>query len=763
VGASVLEERELDPDPDAASERAYRDLLRGLQAERNVHTRIVVDTIAGSSAGGINGIFLAKALAHDLNQDSLRDLWFDHGDLELIVRKPKDFAGWLEDRLTDLPLGGEDEIPRREAREKLFVAALEVHAKPLLDGDEMARQIYAALTGMERGGSASGALESLLPERHPLELAVTVTDFYGYARRLPITDPPVVSERQHRHLLEFHYRSGDVDHFGEPENTALTLAARATSSLPAGFPPVHVGTFPGIVRPGDAAADVERFFRAYPLAGAQPAWAYLIDGGVLDNKPFGPVLDAIRRRPAANEVERYLVYLEPDPDVAVDPVQEPKEPTPIPAVIGALSGLPRSEPILDELRALLDRNEHVRAVRDTIEINWNPVAERVLGLVGGLEDAPAPDAAALKGASERVHDAARASSELVYPTYVRLKVSATVDAIANAVSWSSAYTRSSNQAFLVGKVLRAWAQQQGLLSRDDAASEKQLQFLRDFDLGYAQRRLEFVIAGVSWLYRDLATRPSPTRQQLDQVKGRLAEAVAKLERLGSGRAFTPAVADAVSACVGEQALDEHLEAHGFDAVPFFEGRAPQIDGLVGALRELLYTELEGFTPGLYADLLRLTSTWEGADAPKLRRDLLIRYLGFPIWDALLYPLEAYTDVGERDAVRIARLSPADSTLLKPPQGEAKVLGGQLGHAYSFFSRRGRENDYLWGRLDAAERLVRLLLTRTDADERVTPGSAHPEYRSHCKSVFRAVLEEEADHVPTIADEVAALRTQVDAL
>jgi hypothetical protein len=68
IRASLLEERDLPSLDQAASELAYRKLLRALQAARKVHTRIVVDAIAGSSAGGINGIFLAKALAHDLNQ-----------------------------------------------------------------------------------------------------------------------------------------------------------------------------------------------------------------------------------------------------------------------------------------------------------------------------------------------------------------------------------------------------------------------------------------------------------------------------------------------------------------------------------------------------------------------------------------------------------------------------------------------------------------------------------------------------------------------
>jgi patatin-related protein len=276
VRASVLEEHNLPSGAEARSESAYRELLRALRDEEDVDTRIVVDVIAGTSAGGINGIFLAKALAHDLNQDSLRDLWFAHGDLEPIIRAPKGVPGWVEQRFADLlPLGGYDVVPRGKARAKLLVAALHLYAAPLFEGDPMTRWIFQALAGMEPNGPPQQRVpESLLPPRHLLELFVTVTDYYGYPRQLPIADPPVIAELQHRHLLEFRYRSDQGDNFSARENGALALAARATSSLPAAFPPVHVGGFPDVL-PADATTsdDIEQFFRAYRLADATPGWA----------------------------------------------------------------------------------------------------------------------------------------------------------------------------------------------------------------------------------------------------------------------------------------------------------------------------------------------------------------------------------------------------------------------------------------------------------------------------------------------------------
>jgi patatin-related protein len=766
VRASVLEERNAPSADDAVSEGVYRELLQALRAERNVHTRIVIDTIAGSSAGGINGIFLAKALAHNLSQDALRDLWFEHGDLERIIRKPKGVGERFAVVLAkSLRLGGKKSVPSGSAREKLLVAALKAYAKPLLDGDEMTRQIYYALARMDtRADAPTPQPDSLMPSRHLLELTVTVTDHYGYARHLPIADPPFVGEAQHRHLLEFSYRTDQGSDFTAAENGALTLAARATSSLPVGFQPVHVGSFRDVLPPGATTSEaLERFFRAYRLADAPPGSAYLVDGGVLDNKPFGPVLRAIKQRHAANEVDRYLIFLEPDPKAPAKLDQEPAAPAPIPALLGALSGLPRSEPILDELHALLVRNEQVRSMRDVIEANWKRVEEQVMTLLPDLDNPPAnPDDPQLKTWSERTHHAANSLSDLAYPMYVRLKISSAIDAFASAACLVCDYTDASNHTFLVRAVIRAWARREGLFQHENSPTEKQLAFVRDFDLSYAQRRLHFVIAGVSWLYRDLGTPGHPSRRELDAVKERLYEAVAKLEWLGSGRGFADEMLGGVRACFGERRLHEYLEHHRFDTESFLDTHGHELGELNQALRTFLAAELRTFTPELYRALIALTSGWQ----KKTRRDLLIRYLGFPIWDSLLYPIQAVSDVAERHTVRVARLSPSDSTLLTPRLNDGKVLGARLGHAYAFFSRKARENDYLWGRLDAAERIIRLLLTETnvkDGKDITTTGDTHPDYRRRCKHAFLAVLAEDATHLPTIEDEVQELRRQIAAL
>jgi hypothetical protein len=68
---------------------------------------------------------------------------------------------------------------------------------------------------------------------------------------------------------------------------------------------------------------------------------------VLDSKPFLPAIDAIRERPAGLEVDRRLLYLEPDPG---DPkiARQTRSRTQSPPRSEAY-GPTRAEPILDDL------------------------------------------------------------------------------------------------------------------------------------------------------------------------------------------------------------------------------------------------------------------------------------------------------------------------------------------------------------------------------------------------------------------------------
>jgi hypothetical protein len=178
------------------------------------------------------------------------------------------------------------------------------------------------------------------------------------------------------------------------------------------------------------------------------------------------------------------------------------------------------------------------------------------------------------------------------------------------------------------------------------------------------------------------------------------------------------------------ALDAHQTPGEYAAA-----RAADLARLEQDFGTALETRLAGTAEQLYRQLLALSARW----TPERRADLLVRYLGFPFWDVLLYPIQAVADVGERDAIDVVRMSPADARLLPAPDAsKPKLAGFSTMHFGAFFDRAGREGDYLWGRLDGAERLVRLLLGEAFTEE---------ELATRCKTVFAAIVEEEKDALP----------------
>ena len=82
------------------------------------------------------------------------------------------------------------------------------------------------------------------------------------------------------------------------------------------------------------------------------------------------------------------------------------------------------------------------------------------------------------------------------------------------------------------------------------------------------------------------------------------------------------------------------------------------------------------------------------------------------------------------------MSPRDARLLTPLDPDKPKLDGVgIMHFGAFFNRAGRENDYLWGRLDGAERLIGILLGPDTSTRRTRPW---------CRKAFAAIVEEEGD-------------------
>jgi patatin-related protein len=71
--------------PTRHSEIVYHDLLAELSRVSGVKLRVLTDIIAGSSAGGINGIFLSQAIVTGQSLEPLTDMWLEMADVDVLL------------------------------------------------------------------------------------------------------------------------------------------------------------------------------------------------------------------------------------------------------------------------------------------------------------------------------------------------------------------------------------------------------------------------------------------------------------------------------------------------------------------------------------------------------------------------------------------------------------------------------------------------------------------------------------------------------
>ena len=739
----VIASRALEDSPDQntlpvnSSEYVYWEVLKEAQRRSPdaALPRVVIDVVAGTSAGGINGIILCKALAHNLSQDALRDLWFEHGDI-----------GQL--------LGGS--ALRDAARIAEFITKLLANkAQAPLDGNAMLHWLLDALKEMDTTWSSyhplPGKPNSLMPESHPLQLFVTTTDYYGYRQYMTIDDPPTVTERRNRHILNFNYRreSGtETTQFDRQYNGALAFTARATSAFPGAFPPIRLADA------SELPPDMEgKFFRAYQLSGANAGETYFIDGGVLNNYPFQPAIDAIVKLRAESEVSRYLLYLQPDPgDEVQDPTGEP--PNYFGTIWAGLSSVAASQPILEELIAARSFNERVLRIdelvasqRDNVELLLQQQLPEALG-----DQLLAENAEQLAQRRVQLDSAAEKSAGYLYNSYLQIRVHSVVEQLAAGICQLCHYEEEqSNIAFLIRLIIDSWARSQKLIG-EKPDLDRGNQLLRQLDLGYTRRRFAFVLQGINKLY---GTKDAPPRRDLDRAKTAIYDRIDKLNGLID--ASSQSLGDAVAAPLLlrfpqnlTDAISQKQDLQRF-ADAFVVQYGAEMTGIADRLGIFLRDQKNQIHAGLYEDFRAITANW----VPEQRKGVMLRYLGFPFWDAMIYPATRLSEAGELRPLDIVRMSPNDSTALGLRTAKDKLKGVQYAHFGAFLHRDWRENDYLWGRLDAAERLVGLVLRKPNEECRAEDWEVKP--------LLAAILREEQSVLTSIPELIGQLKAKTDSL
>ena len=739
---STYVESNPDRDRETDSEVVYFDLLK--EIARFVDLRVVVDVVAGASAGGINAVMLSRALAHDLPMDAYRELWLRYADVAELMdpaRRPRKWDKWylrpvirhLSGRLLRRVLSD------NESREKFSLFIRSPWFRPPFSGDRLCQFLLDALEGV---GRQCDPAESLLPVGHKLECLITVTDFYGYPQALPINNPSLVYEREHRHTWRFIHlqtKSGEQISDLQWENIpGLAAAARASSSYAGAFMPFQIAEIDRAVRKRNGTWPTrDDFFRknllALTNAGGDPCDAFFIDGGVVNNKPFAQAIGALRTHPAHRQTDRRIVYIEPNPDTDPGRLSGP-----MPGFVGtlraALSGIPRKEPIIDDLEWLEEFNGRIRNIKGILEANRSHVAGLIQGFLGGRRNYR-PDADKLTRLRARANRVAARDAGYTYAAYSHLKVAELLDGIAALLVRLCRCNTNSRTRIELRSVIGDWAGAHDIISYQHAQDhEARVGFLERFDLGFRMRRLRFTIRAMNDLYQ-ASWLDDKASADLDYSKSRVYELLAELAtRLRVSYYSTTLANDSETLIAGGSPDSAEL-------LPILDRLAAEL-GLVA---------IDRVADELWAELCKTIQSLE------IRRELLTSYLGFPFFDVTTYPLIEGRDPHELGVIKVDRISPADALTIRPGGARATLKGTGLSHFGAFFSRGHRENDYLWGRLHAADRLVDIVLSAVPEAQDID--------RLDIKiRLFEAILDAERDHLTLssellsqVAREVAALR------
>jgi patatin-related protein len=691
------------------TEGVYRRLLETMANEGAVEIRVLVDILTGASAGGINAIFLAEAIAAGRSLDPLTDLWLDTADVDRLI-DPDVSAVSRFAKAAAVPFawalskqrGGTVEQTveaghRDEIRAKLANFVRARWFAPPFSGPGFTKLLLGALDAMAAGPAGP----PLLPDYQPLDLFVTVTDFHGHPETLRLHSPPQAEEREHRVTLAFRKEAGEQCRFADPAE--LAFAARATASFPGAFPPFRVGELDSALAAlGRAWPGRDAFLaRALPRHAAlgDVDNAVLIDGSVLANAPFRPAIAALKSRPARREVDRRFVYIDPKPGRhSVRLGSASGEPPGFFATIfGALSDIPREQPIRDNLEAIEGRSSRIRRLRRIVEAMRPEVEAAIERAFGSTLLLLRPTAARLAAWRSRAQTLAARGAGFAYAAYGQLKLSAVAEEIAAALSPAGA-DRDSREAVrnAVWGVVRAT----GLADPDSVtaagARPELILFLRNYDLAFRVRRLRF-----------------------------LARRVMEMEATGPGAPL--------------EAIRRAREAI-YDLLALYEGEAPapdpeaaaRPDEAMAALAERLGLKAKDEE----ADR-RLTAVMAAFPKPE-RRAFILAYLGFPFYDIATFPLLQGEGLDEFDPVKVDRISPEDATAIRSGGAAATLKGIQFNSFGAFFSRAYRENDYLWGRLHGADRLIDIVLSSLPETIALPAGLA-PALK---RDAFRAILAEE---------------------
>jgi len=592
----------------------------------------------------------------------------------------------------------------------------------LLAGDEnFLPHIEDAITRLAAAGTGFRLAEP------PVVVRLTGTSLQGQVTTLKDGHGSISSVD---HRVEFVFHGADFDFAADP--TAIPRIARACRSS---------ASFPGAFEPSTVPADLFRGHKVWGLFDDEAVTSTpVIDGGVLVNLPAMAALDAIIRQPSRERVHRVLALVVPDPGGDPDAVRI-DQPT-LGQVLGkSLVGIPLTQSLTDFVKVLNEHNLEVRARRGARQallaefavqepkVGWMRVSDLAATLF------PAYRTTRMTTSLDRTRFMLRPELRRAATAAGLADLSAvdatTVPWVPNALAggddtwcWGSSAVRR------LASMMITWINVAAELAAPDAA--KALMQVKA-DVSEARSRAERISPSAGRVQDLLAEE---LRSDSSSVTQAFARACA---RWPSGVAATAAVEirelNAALVTLAE-CFERFLVLAGAalsarPADPAADHRADEVAALRGVVRLA-----EGAAPhpnGLLALLLCLEvleATFAGTEP---RPDQEIQLVQF-------------TSCGPVSIDELGRSDPLD-----------KLAGIELAHFGAFLKGSWRANDWLWGRLDAAQRL--LLIMDSASGGRL---SERGTLEQHTRRVQAAVLREE---LPTLVAEIerdASLGARVSA-
>jgi patatin-related protein len=574
---------------------------------------------------------------------------------------------------------------------RLLHATTDEEPHSLMQGKLFHEDLVAAFeavlgTDADNPETEASALPEGQVDREPLapKLEVTMTDVVGVEQIFKDEWGGELVAREHRACFSFR-QPGDYT----ADN--LAAAARTSASFPVAFEPWKVDE-------GAAA-----------LAGLERV-TYGVDGGLLDNAPIKAALDLIPGQRARGPVRRYVCYLNADPPRPAPAAEYIPEPG-LDEVVGYVVNLPRLAPFVDQLYAVQRATRRAR-LAPLIQVPLLTMElECLRATATALFDAyrQRRTALSLEELTDEPAEAARAAAALEGQEPGLPWIPADLEPPAGPEGWSWGARAAQRVLHLMLDLIRPAVEETGAAEAAEGPD--------------ARRMLE-------------------AREALQEARGAINRCLDELEALHVAMSANEAIRGALrQLAAGEDEVPSVTAALADLAAPYNGRIYEQVAKASEVLQGLAAAGLHSFPTELVSSLFQGGEGEEDEAWNPLQR-FLARTLAIEV---VRRALSAEGDIENAEPLHFVQLTPSAPTPilnrkptgveLAPAKPRDKLTGVGLGHFAGFYRRSWRANDYMWGRLDAAARIVEMLLGEARAANTVADAA---------KSLGDAALPPNAD-------------------